>query len=114
MTQVLTKQPLDAQDLPTDPIGLRVAVVTETYPPEINGVAVTIRNMLTGLLERGHRHVAPLPSPEALPDLIHSLAKPGDMVVCLGAGNITTWAHALPGQLTALATGEPLPRAAGE
>ena len=29
--------------------------------------------------------------------LIRSLAKPGDYVVCLGAGNITQWAQALPG-----------------
>ena len=27
------------------------------------------------------------------------LAKPGDYVVCLGAGNITQWAYALPGEL---------------
>ena len=30
------------------------------------------------------------------------LIKPGDMVVCLGAGSITTWANALPAQLAAL------------
>ena len=35
-------------------------------------------------------------------------AKPGDMVVCLGAGNSTEWAHALPEWLA----GEPL-RAGG-
>ena len=27
--------------------------------------------------------------------------KPGDIVVCLGAGTITQWAYALPGQLAA-------------
>ncbi len=32
-----------------------VAVVTETYPPEINGVAITVRRMVEGLLSRGHR-----------------------------------------------------------
>jgi UDP-N-acetylmuramate--alanine ligase len=36
-----------------------------------------------------------------LPALIRSLAKPGDYIVFLGAGNITQWAHALPGQLAA-------------
>ena len=30
------------------------------------------------------------------------IAKPGDYVVCLGAGNITQWAYALPGELKAL------------
>jgi UDP-N-acetylmuramate--alanine ligase len=29
-------------------------------------------------------------------------ASAGDLVVCLGAGNITTWANALPGELQAL------------
>jgi glycosyltransferase involved in cell wall biosynthesis len=34
---------------------LHVAVVTETYPPEVNGVAMTIGRMVHGLLARGHR-----------------------------------------------------------
>jgi glycosyltransferase involved in cell wall biosynthesis len=34
--------------------GLRIAIVTETYPPEINGVAMTIGRILEGLLRRGH------------------------------------------------------------
>jgi len=34
---------------------LHVAVVTETYPPEVNGVAMTLGRMVHGLLERGHR-----------------------------------------------------------
>jgi len=34
---------------------LDVAVVTETYPPEVNGVARTIGAMVAGLRERGHR-----------------------------------------------------------
>lgn len=33
---------------------LRVAVVTETYPPEVNGVAVTLARIVQGLRERGH------------------------------------------------------------
>ncbi len=35
-------------------VGLRIAVVTETFPPEINGVAMTVGRMLEGLLRRGH------------------------------------------------------------
>jgi UDP-N-acetylmuramate--alanine ligase len=34
--------------------------------------------------------------------MIAEEAKPGDLVVCLGAGDITAWAYALPGQLEAL------------
>lgn len=46
---------MDVQALPANRRGLHIAVVTETYPPEINGVAVTIRNMLAGLMDNGHR-----------------------------------------------------------
>jgi glycosyltransferase involved in cell wall biosynthesis len=34
---------------------LHLAVVTETYPPEINGVAMTLERVVHGLVERGHR-----------------------------------------------------------
>ncbi|MBK1673374.1 glycoside hydrolase [Ectothiorhodospira shaposhnikovii] len=34
---------------------LRIAVVTETYPPEINGVAHTLHHMVQGMLARGHQ-----------------------------------------------------------
>jgi UDP-N-acetylmuramate--alanine ligase len=30
------------------------------------------------------------------------IATPGDLVVCLGAGSITYWAHALPAELQAI------------
>ncbi|MCG6896633.1 MAG: glycosyltransferase family 1 protein [Thiocapsa sp.] len=35
--------------------GLHLAIVTETYPPEINGVANTMRHLVEGLARRGHR-----------------------------------------------------------
>lgn len=34
---------------------LRVAVVTETYPPEVNGVAMTTQRMVQGLISRYHQ-----------------------------------------------------------
>jgi glycosyltransferase involved in cell wall biosynthesis len=43
------------QQLPTTRRTLRVAVVTETYPPEINGVAMTIGRMVAGLQQRQHQ-----------------------------------------------------------
>jgi glycosyltransferase involved in cell wall biosynthesis len=39
--------------LPTHP-SLRVALVTETYPPEVNGVAATVAQLVKGLRGRGH------------------------------------------------------------
>ena len=38
-----------------------------------------------------------------LPALIAEEAREGDLVICLGAGDITGWAYALPAQLEALA-----------
>jgi len=58
--------------------------------------------LVDGLRAHGHRSVVPLPGPDSLPEMINAIAKPGDYVVCLGAGNITSWAHALPEKLTAL------------
>ena len=62
--------------------------------------------LVKGLQEHGHRHVVPLAEAKALPELVASIARPGDMVVCLGAGNITQWAHALPGELSKLEVAE--------
>ena len=44
----------------------------------------------------GHRHAVALPAPDQLPDLLAGMVQPGDLVLCLGAGNITTWAQTLP------------------
>jgi UDP-N-acetylmuramate--alanine ligase len=50
----------------------------------------------------GHRHAIALPSPDKLAGIVHEIAKPGDTVVLLGAGSVTQWAYALPGELAAL------------
>ncbi len=63
---------------------------------------VTRDKLIEGLRERGHRSVVPLSSPDHLAEMINAIAKPGDYVVCLGAGTITNWAQALPEQLKAL------------
>lgn len=47
--------PLILQRRPLSRPGLRIAVVTETWPPEINGVAMTMQRMMQGLLSRKHR-----------------------------------------------------------
>ncbi|MBR0653879.1 UDP-N-acetylmuramate--L-alanine ligase [Plastoroseomonas arctica] len=63
--------------------------------------------LVEGLRSHGHRSVVPLPGPESLAEMVNAIAKAGDYVVCLGAGTITNWAHALPAQLTALQTRKP-------
>lgn len=40
---------------PPGPPSLHIVLVTETYSPEINGVAMTLRHLVDGLARRGHR-----------------------------------------------------------
>ena len=58
--------------------------------------------LVDGLRARGHRSVVPLPDPAHLAEMVHAIAKPGDFVICLGAGTITQWAASLPAELLAL------------
>ncbi len=58
--------------------------------------------LVAGLRAHGHRNTQPLPGPEALAPLLRPLARPDDIVVCLGAGSITNWANSLPGELAEL------------
>jgi UDP-N-acetylmuramate--alanine ligase len=58
--------------------------------------------LVRGLIERGHRSAVALESPESLARQVAAIARPGDMVVCLGAGSITNWAQTLPAELAAL------------
>ena len=78
-------------------------IVADVYPagePPIPGV--TRDALVDGLRARGHRSVVPLPSPARLGEMVNAIARPGDFVVCLGAGNITQWAVALPAELAEL------------
>jgi len=58
--------------------------------------------LIEGLRRHGHRHVVALDDPSALAMEVAAIVSPGDVVLCLGAGSITTWADALPGELAAL------------
>ena len=59
-------------------------------------------DLVEGLRRHGHRRVLALSGLADLPAMIAAEAKAGDLVVFLGAGDITAWAHALPAQLEAL------------
>ena len=58
-------------------------------------------SLVEGMRLRGHRGVHAIDRPEQLAPLVHNIVKSGDIVICLGAGTITQWAYALPGQLAA-------------
>ncbi len=70
---------------------------------------VTHEELVTRLKARGHRDARVIDRPEALAPLLASRVADGDYVVMLGAGNITQWAAALPGDLGKLLGKEPEP-----
>ena len=77
-------------------------IVADVYPAGEQPIEGVDKDALVeGARRYGHRSVAPLESVEALPGVIAVEAQSGDVVVLLGAGDITQWAYALPGQLEA-------------
>jgi len=78
-------------------------VVADVYPAgEAPIEGIDRDHFALGLRAHGHREVVSLQEPADLARIINNLAKSGDLVVCLGAGSITQWAYALPGELKAL------------
>jgi UDP-N-acetylmuramate--alanine ligase len=78
-------------------------VVAHVYPAGEAPITGADRDSLVlGLRAHGHRQAIPLDAPGEIAGLVRRLARPGDIVVFLGAGSITQWAYALPGELAAL------------
>jgi len=78
-------------------------VVADVYPAgEAPIEGIDRDHFVLGLRAHGHREVVPLPGAAELAGIIKNIAGKGDYVVCLGAGNITQWAYALPAELKAL------------
>jgi UDP-N-acetylmuramate--alanine ligase len=59
-------------------------------------------HLVSSMKAGGHREVRLIDGPAALAPLVADIARPGDYVVCLGAGTITQWANQLPKELAAL------------
>jgi UDP-N-acetylmuramate--alanine ligase len=57
--------------------------------------------LVEGLKERGHRSAHLVSGPDELADVLAESVQPGDMVVCLGAGDITKWAAGLADAIAA-------------
>ena len=55
--------------------------------------------LVEGIRRHGHRDARAVDGLEDLVPLVGEVARPGDLVVCLGAGSVTQWAQALPGRL---------------
>jgi UDP-N-acetylmuramate--alanine ligase len=78
-------------------------IVSDVYAAGEQPIPGADRDSLVAALKaRGHRNVIALAAPEQLANHIAGLAHAGDYVVCLGAGSITQWAYALPGELEAV------------
>ncbi|MDE8344437.1 MAG: UDP-N-acetylmuramate--L-alanine ligase, partial [Acidocella sp.] len=78
-------------------------IVADVYPAGEAPIEGVNRDALVeGLRARGHRSVVPLSDPSHLAEMVNAIARHGDFVICLGAGNITAWANALPEELKTL------------
>ena len=76
-----------------------VAPVYAAGEAPIEGVSA--QSLAKGLMEHGHRSVRTLSALEDLPGTLRDVLLPGDLVVCLGAGDITTHAQSLARSLAA-------------
>ena len=85
-----------------------VVIVADVFAAGEEAIAGVDRDALVaGLRGTGHRRVMSLEAPEALAGLAAELTRPGDVIVCLGAGSITNWAQELPDGLATAAGGGP-------
>jgi UDP-N-acetylmuramate--alanine ligase len=80
-----------------------IVVVADIYAAgEMPIEGVTQASLIEGLRAHGHRMVIPLGHPDDLTVIVNEHMNSGDLVVCLGAGNITVWANDLPSNLANL------------
>ncbi len=78
-------------------------IVADVYAAGETPIAGVNKEALAdGIRSHGHRDVEILSAPDALAERVAAKVAPGDYVICLGAGDITKWAAALPEQLDAL------------
>jgi UDP-N-acetylmuramate--alanine ligase len=81
-----------------------VVVVADVYSAgetPIEGVSSDA--LAASLKSHGHRDARRMSNLDLLAEFVRAEARPGDIVVCLGAGDITQYANALPAKLGAAA-----------
>ncbi len=77
-----------------------VVAIADVYAAGEDPIAGASRDdLVSGLIRYGHRHARAIDNEDDLARLVREQAGPGDMVVCLGAGTISAWAHGLPDRL---------------
>ncbi|HEX7820849.1 MAG TPA: UDP-N-acetylmuramate--L-alanine ligase [Sphingobium sp.] len=83
----------DFQQAFNDADGVYVTPVYRAGEEPIDGVDADA--LVAGLKRRGHRAAATVADANALADALAADLQPNDMIVCLGAGDITKWAAGL-------------------
>lgn len=74
-----------------------IVAITEVYAAGDAHIEGADRDALVaGLVNHGHRNAVALEGEADMAAFVREHAKAGDMVICLGAGTISTWANALP------------------
>ena len=77
-----------------------VVAIADVYAAGEDPIPGAMRDdLVAGLIAHGHRHARALLDEADLARLVREQARPGDLVICLGAGSISAWANALPGKL---------------
>jgi UDP-N-acetylmuramate--alanine ligase len=71
-----------------------VAPIYEAGEAPIEGI--THKTLAEAIRGTGHEHVQTIEGQDELTALLGEMVQPGDLVICLGAGDISRWAHALP------------------
>lgn len=80
-----------------------VVAIAEVYAAGEDPIEGASRDdLVAGMIRHGHRHARAILSEDDLERLVREQARPGDMVVCLGAGTISAWANGLPARLADL------------
>lgn len=78
-------------------------LVTPIYEAGESPIAgISRESLVQGIKDAGHRDVQGVDAPEKLASTLKPLIQPNDIIICMGAGNISTWANALPAELSAL------------
>jgi UDP-N-acetylmuramate--alanine ligase len=79
-----------------------VVAITDVYSAGEAPIEGVSRDTLVGgLIAHGHRRALPVSGEDGLLEFVKAECRPGDMLVCLGAGTISAWTNALPARLGA-------------
>ena len=75
-------------------------LVAPVYAAQEKPIEGVDHHELVARLERaGHKDARAIEGPEEIEPLVRQIARQGDIVIFLGAGDVTQWAYALPGKL---------------